>query len=168
MDSLHPDLFHGTSRADLALALDDLNVRSATATDDELMVGVARTVGRVSAGGRDAHTGLYPWNPASTFPLHSLPLRLWLFPDGVHIVDALAPYERLRGARVDAIAGHPILDVLAALDPLIPRDNASTVRLLTPRYLLIPEVLHGLAWSTRSDRSRWASLTRSRATDWWK
>jgi hypothetical protein len=38
----------------------------------------------------------------------------------------------------------PIADVRAALDPLIPRDNEQTVRLLTPRYLLIPQVLRGI------------------------
>ena len=88
--------------------------------------------------------GLYPWSPDSRYPAHSLPLRLWLFPDGLHVVDALPPYEDLIGARLDTIANHPVDDVLAALDPLIPRDNDATVRLLTPRYVLMPEVLHGL------------------------
>jgi hypothetical protein len=60
------------------------------------------------------------------------------------IVDALAPHEDMIGARVDSVEGMPIVEVLAALDPLIPRDNAQTVRLLTPRYLLIPQVLRGL------------------------
>ena len=145
MDERHPDLFHGTPRAEIEGAIDALKRRAATATDDELMVGVAHVVALVSAnGGRDAHTGLYPWSPDSRYPVHSLPLRLWLFPDGIHVVDALAPYENLIGARLDTIANHPVDDVLAALGPLIPRDNNATVRLLTPRYVLMPEVLHGL------------------------
>jgi hypothetical protein len=144
MVARHPDLFHGTPRAEMERAIDELKGRAATATDDELMVGVAHIVALVSAGGRDAHTGLYPWSPDSRYPVHSLPLRLWLFPDGIHVVDALAPYEELIGGRIDTIADHPIDDVLAALDPLIPRDNDATVRLLTPRYILMPEVLHGL------------------------
>jgi hypothetical protein len=45
---------------------------------------------------------------------------------------------------VEAIDGHPIADVRTALDPLIPRDNDQTVRLLTPRFLLMPQVLRGL------------------------
>ena len=109
------------------------------------MVGVAHIVALVSAKeGRDAHTGLYPWSPDTRYPVHSLPLRLWLFPDGLHVVDALPPYQDLIGARIDTIANHPVDDVLAALDPVIPRDNDATVRLLTPRYVLMPEVLHGL------------------------
>jgi hypothetical protein len=33
---------------------------------------------------------------------------------------------------------------VAAIEPLIARDNAQTVRLLLPRYILIPQVLRGL------------------------
>ena len=144
MDARHPDLFHDTPRAEIERAIDELKARAATATDDEMMVGVAQIVALVSANGRDAHTGLFPWSPDSTYPVHSLPLRLWLFPDGLRVVDALAPYEDLIGARLETIAGHPVDDVLAALDPVVPRDNDATVSLLTPRYVLMPEVLHGL------------------------
>ena len=120
MDARHPDLFHDTPRAEIERAIDELKGRAATATDDELMVGVARIVALVSASGRDAHTGLFPWSPDSKYPVHSLPLRLWLFPDGLRVVDALAPNEDLIGARIDTIADHPVDDVLAALDPMIP------------------------------------------------
>jgi hypothetical protein len=144
MDAIHPDLFHGTSKADLDRAIAELQDAAASATDDALLVGALRTVALVSARGQDAHTGLFPWSPASRFPVHSLPLRLWLFPDGIHVIEALAPHAGLVGTRIETIAGHPAANVVDALDPLIPRDNDATVRLLTPRYLLIPEVLHGL------------------------
>ena len=78
------------------------------------------------------------------YPVDSLPLRLWLFEDEVVIVDALPPYEDLIDTRIDTIEGRPIADVLATIDPVIPRDNAQTVRLLAPRFLLIPQVLRGL------------------------
>lgn len=72
------------------------------------------------------------------------PLRLWFFADGLYVVDALPPYEGLIGSRIDGLAGHGLADVTAAITPLVPRDNDQTVTLLMPRYLLIPEVLHGL------------------------
>jgi hypothetical protein len=104
----------------------------------------------VSAAGCDAHTGAYIWG-SGEYPVDSLPLRLWLFPDEaggdgdeVVVVDALAPYQDLIGARIDAVEGHPIAEVMSAIDPLVPRDNAQTVRLLMPRFLLIPQVLRGL------------------------
>ena len=143
MDAIHPDLGHDTPVADLEAAVATLSGEIATATDDELMVGVLRIVAMVSVAGCDGHTGAFIWGTGS-YPVDSLPLRLWLFEDEVVIVDALPPYEALIGSRIDAVEGHTIDDVVAALDPLIPRDNAQTVRLLTPRYLLIPQVLRGL------------------------
>jgi hypothetical protein len=150
MAAIHPDLTHSTSRADLDAAVAALSATVDTATDDQLMVGVLRIVAMVSAAGCDSHTGAYIWG-SGTYPVDSLPLRLWLFPkdsgadgDEVVVVDALPPYAALIGARIVRIEGHPIADVLAAIDPIVPRDNAQTVRLLTPRFLLIPQVLRGL------------------------
>ena len=143
MEELHPDLFHGVSRA--ALEADVARVEAAVPTldNDQVMTEVVRLAARVGAHGRDGHTGAFVWG-TGTYPLHSLPLRLWLFPEGVFVVDALPPYRDLVGARVERVAGHPIDDVLRAIEPLVSRDNDSTVLLVTPRFLLIPEVLHGL------------------------
>jgi hypothetical protein len=143
MDRIHPALDHSASMASLRGAVTDLEARIATSTDDELMVGILRIVAMVSSAGCDAHTGAYVWG-SGTYPVDSLPLRLWLFGDDVVIVDALAPYRDVIGWRVDAVAGRPIGDVVAALDPIVPRDNAETVRLLLPRFLLIPQILRGL------------------------
>ena len=143
MDAIHPDLGHDTPLADLEAAVGTLIGRIDAATDDELMVGVLGIVAMVSVAGCDGHTGAFIWGTGS-YPVDSLPLRLWLFEDEVVIVDALPPYEGLIGSRIDAIEGHSIDDVIAAMDPIIPRDNTQTVRLLAPRYLLIPQVLRGL------------------------
>jgi hypothetical protein len=150
MAAIHPDLTHGVSRADLDAAVTNLSASVAGATDDQLMLGVLRIVAMVSAAGCDAHTGAFIWG-SGTYPVDSLPLRLWLFPDEaegegdeVVVVDALPPYAGLIGSRIDTVEGHAIADVLAAIDPIVPRDNAQTVRLLTPRFLLIPQVLRGL------------------------
>ena len=143
MEAMHPDLYHGTPKAQLEADVATLTQSIPTASDDELMVGLLKIVARVSAAGRDGHTGAFIWGKGR-YPVHSLPLRLWSFTDGLYVVGALPPYEGLVGSRVDSVAGHPTADVVEALDPLIPRDNPTTVALLTPRYLLIPEVLHGL------------------------
>jgi hypothetical protein len=159
MDAIHPNLTHGTARAELDAAAAALAATADTGSDDELMVGVLRIVALVSRAGCDAHTGAYVWG-SGTYPVDSLPLRLWLFPDEVDedgdeavIVDALPPYVALIGSRIDTVEGHPIADVQAAIDPIVPRDNAQTVRLLTPRFLLIPQVLRGLGLAGDGDVS---------------
>jgi hypothetical protein len=147
MDALHPQLDHGVSLDELNAQVDALVDAVPTLTDDELLAGVMRTVAMVSRDGCDAHTGAYVWG-GERYPLDSLPLRLWLFDDGVYVVDALAPYRELIGSRVDAIADAPTADVIDLLDPLVPRDNQQTVRLLLPRFLLIPQILRGVGLDT--------------------
>lgn len=143
MAAIHPDLFHGTPESELRAAAAALSADVPNRSDDALMVGVLRLVAMVGAAGCDGHTGAFIWG-TGTYRVESLPMRLWLFGDEVWVVDALPPVERLNGHRIVAINGHPIDEVLAALKPIIPRDNDQTVRLLAPRFLLIPQVLRGL------------------------
>jgi len=147
MDRIHPDLTHDVSREALDAAVADLIATIPDATDDELMAGVLGIVAMVSRKGCDAHTGAFVWG-TGTYPVDSLPLRLWLFPgelaDSLVVVDALPPYQDLIGSTVDTIEGDEELDVRQQLMPLVPRDNDWTFRLLAPRYLLIPQVLRGL------------------------
>ena len=147
MDRLHPNLGHGTPVVDLEAAAARLSADVPTLTDDQLLVGVLRIVAMVSAHGCDAHTGAFIWG-TGTYPVDSLPLRLWLFPteqaDSLVIVDALPPYEDLVGSTIEKIDGVEELKVRIALDAVIPRDNDWTFRLLVPRYVLIPQVLRGL------------------------
>ena len=165
LERIHPNPFHGTPKADIEAAAAALSAEAATLTDDQLMVGVARIAALVSAQGCDGHTGVYMWG-TGTYPVESLPLRLWLFGDDLVIVDALAPHEELIGATIEAIEGTPIADVRALLDPLIPRDNDQTVRLLTPRYLLIPQVLRGIGLANDSSvRFRFTADGTSREVD---
>ncbi len=128
---------------DLREAVARLEARVPTATDDELMVGVLGIVAMVSANGCDAHTGAYIWG-SGEYPVDSLPVRLWWFDDGLYVIDALDPYRDLIGSRIESIGGHAAADVTAAIQPIIPRDNAATVRLLMPRFVVIPQVLRGL------------------------
>ena len=150
IERIHPDPWRGTPRSEVEAAVADLSAQAASRTDDELLAGVSRVAAMISTRACDGHTGLFMWG-TGTYPLDSLPFRLWMFGDDVVIVDALPPRENLIGARIDFIEGVPIADVRALLDPLIPRDNEQTVRLLTPRYMLIPQVLRGIG--LRNDSS---------------
>jgi hypothetical protein len=50
-------------------------------------------------------------------------LTVYEFDEGVTITAAGSPHEVLVGAQITAIAGTPIADVLAAIEPLVPRDG---------------------------------------------
>ena len=48
-----------------------------------------------------------------------LPLQLYLFPDGLYVVGAMAPHSSLIGSRVTAIGGNPVDEVVRAAAPLV-------------------------------------------------
>ena len=144
IEQMHPDIEQQVPLADLESAANDLSLRVPELTDDQVMVGIVSITTLVSRKGCDAHTGAYVWGDGSTYPVDSMPLRLWLFGDDVYVVDALPPYVGLVGQRIDEIAGRATADVVGLVEPIVPRDNDQTVRLLMPRFLLIPQILRGL------------------------
>jgi Peptidase family S41 len=82
-------------------------------------------------------------DPGDRRPQHAYPVQLYAFSDGVYVVGQVGGRNLLR-ARLVAINGHPLADLLAAVRPLVPHDNDETLALLAPAYLNTPEVLHGL------------------------
>jgi tetratricopeptide (TPR) repeat protein len=75
-----------------------------------------------------------------------LPVKFYLFPEGLFVTAATPPYRRLLGAQVLAVgdAGCDVEQAMAALDPLISRDNTQQVKWLAPEVLRWPPVLHAL------------------------
>jgi hypothetical protein len=103
-------------------------------------VGLLRIIALL--GPRNGHTGLFPGDPSNTRELHLYPLRLYEFPDGVYVVDAVD--RSLVGTRLVAVEGVPVAQALERVEPLVPRDNDSNLRGMAPHFLLTAEVLDGL------------------------
>ena len=137
----HPNLFHDLSPARFDTAVTDLAAHADSLDDDQLLVGLMR-LGALP-GARDGHTGIFPLNPANRRLLHAYPIRMYTFADGTYVVGQAGGSDLLR-ARVVAVNGRPLEDVIAAVSPLVPHDNESTLMLRVTTYLNTPEVLHGL------------------------
>ena len=105
------------------------------------MVEVMRLTAMFGRGGRDGHTGLFPFDQYRE--LHAFPLRVYLFPEGVYVVDAIRKYRHLIGKKVIAIDGTPMSAIHDELAPLVSRDNPQTVRARLPWIVVVGEVLHG-------------------------
>ena len=88
----------------------------------------------------DGHTQIRFTDPVANF--HIYPLRLYDFSDGIFAVDATAPYSQAIGARLVQIGETPIEEAYPRVSPFAYSDNASTVKLITPIFLNIPEALH--------------------------
>jgi Peptidase family S41 len=136
MAVLHPEVDHEVPLKELRREANELAARAPELSRDELTVRLMRFF---VLGERDGHGGIFLHDPAHAKPFHFFPLRVHDFADGVHVVEG-----EHRGKKVTAIDGVPVADVVGRVEPLIPRDNASTVRLLLPEYLTCAEVLRGL------------------------
>jgi hypothetical protein len=140
MAELHPDVDHAVPLAELRARAAELAERAPQLSRDELLVGLLRLT---TLGERDGHGGIFLHDPEHTRPFTFFPLRVYDFADGVHVVADLAGGAHV-GKRLAAIDGRPIAEVVAAVTPLIPHDNDSTIRLRLPEYLVCAEVLRGL------------------------
>jgi hypothetical protein len=141
-DHVHPDGWHGMKRDDWIAAADTVKAKAPTLTDDQALVELVRLAAMPSWNGRDGHSGMFPFVPDGG--THDYPVRWWRFSDGLVITAARDPYGDLVGARVEAINGRPIAEVLALVEPLAPRDNPSNLLAYGPIYLRCSELLAGL------------------------
>ena len=91
-----------------------------------------------AAGARNGHSGIYTLHPHPR-PLHLYPLRLYGFPTDLRSSTATST-----GAKLVAIEGVPIDEVVARVRPLITRDNEWSFRECVLNDLVCAEVLRGL------------------------
>jgi hypothetical protein len=140
IEQIHPAPFRSVSRQRFRAEVDALARRVPGISRNELLVGLLRIIALL--GPRNGHTGLFPGDPSHTRELHLYPLRLYEFPDGVYVVDAVD--RSLVGTRLVAVEGVPVAQALERVEPLVPRDNDSNLRGMAPHFLLTAEVLDGL------------------------
>jgi hypothetical protein len=141
LERSHPEPFHGVSREEFVAALSAYEDSLPELTPDEAVVEFMRVWAMLSREGRDGHQFAFP---ADTHAGPVLPIRVYEFAEGLFVTDALAPHERIVGARITDIEDTPIDDVLAAVEPLVPRDGPATVPSFRPILLLRTQVLRGL------------------------
>jgi hypothetical protein len=140
LERIHPEPFHAVDRAAFAAAIDELGARLPELEPDAAAVELMRAWAMLSTE-RDGHQFALPL-AFDDEPI--LPIKVYEFAEGVFITAAMAPHEELVGARVTAVGGTPIDEVLGLLEPLVPRDGPATLPSFRPMYLLRAVVLRGL------------------------
>ena len=144
LEAAHPDPWHGIGREEFGAAVDDYLDRLPGLSAEEATVELMRVVALLSRAGRDGHQFAFP-TERHDGPM--LPLRVYEFSEGLFVTDALPPHRELVGARLTAINGHPIEEVLGAIEPLVPRDGPATVPAHRPILFLRTTVLRGLGFA---------------------
>ena len=141
LERSHPEPFHAVTREHFVAALDAYEAELPELSPDEAVVGLMRVLALLSREGRDGHQFAFPTEEHEG-PV--LPIRVYEFAEGLFVTDALPPHEEIVGARITAIEDTPIEEVLAAVEPLVPRDGPATVPSFRPILLLRTQVLRGL------------------------
>ena len=140
-ETSHPAPFHAVTRDRYRATVASLERRAARLTPNELLVELMR-LGALP-GVRDGHGGIYPLDSAHGRMLHLLPIRLYQFPEGIHVVAEIGR-RGLVGDRLVSIAGVPVAEVMRHVRPLVPHDNDWSRDARALQWLLVTEVLHGL------------------------
>ena len=139
MPKRHNNLFHTMTRERFEAAVKRLDERIPQLARHQIIVEMARIVAMVG----DGHTALAPTrDPKIAF--RSLPVKLYLFKDGLFIRAAQREQAELLGARVLRIGNASVEDAIRRAGEIIGRDNEMDVLFFAPHLLVMPEILHAL------------------------
>jgi len=92
----------------------------------------------------DGHTYLLPFG-SRRVTAHILPLRFFLFSDGMYVIDAFAGYEKWIGSRVVRVGNTPADVVIERMRPTLSADNRFTYLWVAPALLSFRGYLENFA-----------------------
>ena len=107
--------------------------------DSQVLAGMMRLLRPLG----DGHAFVLPGKGNEDAQL-GLPVKFCRFVEGLFVTAAAEAYRQVIGARVLNVDGHPADEVLAAVEPLISRDNDQQVTRLGPELLRWTPLLHAL------------------------
>lgn len=146
MEQRHANLYHTVSRENFQAAVADLHARIPTLQRNEIVVGLMRIAAMVG----DGHSRVDP-RKDKMFGFPSLPLKLYLFEDGVFVRAAAPAHADLIGAKIEAVGGVPTDEAIRRVSEISSADNAMGYKKFAPIYLNMPDILHALKMSPRLD-----------------
>ncbi|WP_254504278.1 S41 family peptidase [Aquimarina spinulae] len=104
--------------------------------EHEIIVGLSRLVSLFKYG----HT--YISFHQKPFEFSQFPFNLYEFNDGIYIQGTHKNYPEAVGAKVIAVEGKPILEVLKAIEPTVEVENSQYFKAYGINNIRYPEVLH--------------------------
>jgi tetratricopeptide (TPR) repeat protein len=135
----HNNLFHTITPAQFDAAVKRLHERIPNLARHEIIVEMARIVATVG----DGHTNIAPTRDAK-IGFRALPVKFYLFKDGLFVRAAKSENAELVGARVVKIGNLTAEEAITRAGEIIGRDNEMDIRFFAPHLLSMPEILHAL------------------------
>jgi hypothetical protein len=139
IERVHPKPYHDVSEAAFQKRLDAISAELPQLSDEQIVV---RLMAAMNLGPRDGHTGLNPFQRALGY--RPVPLVFHLFSDGVYLKAAPVGLRDAVGARLIAVDGTPVDDVLRRIFEIVSGDNDMTRKAWSPGALAMPPILRGL------------------------
>ncbi len=150
----HKNLYAHLTQKEYKERLASLSRRVPELTNAQVFVELSKVIAALG----DGHTNISYWDG------YRYPLAFWLFGEDVVIIGTDAAHEGLVGARVTAVNGMPIEDVLGKLSEIISYENESWRMYQLPSALAAPVYLQGLGII---GADRLAELTLTDGTETW-
>lgn len=143
---LHYTLRRLPSHPEIDAAVKRLHDEIPKLTDHQIEVGLMKIM-RLAG---DGHTKILPLYLRREGK-RAVPVQFYLFADGLYITAAAPELSDLAGAQVLRVGDRSPEETLAALDPVISRDNEMWPKLIGPSLLAHPQVLAGLGLLSAPD-----------------
>lgn len=155
----HPNIFHSMSEGEFNGRLDMLSAQVPELSHQQIIVQLSAIVASIGDGhtrltlplveGSDFFSGHSETPPPSSSSMlfNHLPIRLYLYSDGLFVQRIGAENAAYAGAKVFQIGQLPTAEALDVISRVVHRDNEFQLRQLAPTRLVIPEVLWALGIS---------------------
>ncbi len=134
----HNRPFHTLGEPEWSAALESLRTRLPELTESQITVELARLMASI----RDGHTSI--WLIPGFQGIHTVPVRLYDYEDGLFIQSAYESFAWAVGAQVLRIGDTETGEVMTRIGEVVSRDNPIWVRAIGILRLNMPEVLQAL------------------------
>jgi tetratricopeptide (TPR) repeat protein len=135
---VHKNLYHAITRERFDSAVKSLDERIATLSRNQIVSEIMRIVAMIG----DGHTHLEINQLHSGFRHYAV--KFYCFSDGIYVVQADKKYTSVVGGKILKLGKVSGQEAYEAVRQIVPHDNESQVRDLTPLYMSLAEVIDGL------------------------
>ncbi len=133
--------FRQISQTEFDASIRKLSDSISKLTDMQIIIEITKLVAKLG----DGHTAVTPGPNARPEFHKTLPLKFYLFKEGLYVIAVDPKYKELLGAQVLRFGNHTVDEVVAALDPLISRDDSDIwVKETAPYRMRSLPLLNGL------------------------
>lgn len=140
---VHPNVLHSISDQELSRLTEELFDSSLVLSEQQIVLEMAKLISKIGAN-RDGHLQM-GFFVSTGYKI--VPLKFYLFKDGVHVIQASSEYQHLIGAKLVGIEGLPMDSIDALVDSVLTQDNEHSKEVNRNLVYLVPELLKALSIS---------------------